>query len=135
HRGLESRVVPQHDIDIEWVSIAGLRGKGARAWVATPFRVAVAIVQVLRAMQRRKPCAVLGMGGFVSGPGGIAAWLARIPLLIHEQNAVAGTTNRWLARFAARVYEAFPNSFPAGVEALCIGNPVRRSIAALTPAS
>jgi UDP-N-acetylglucosamine--N-acetylmuramyl-(pentapeptide) pyrophosphoryl-undecaprenol N-acetylglucosamine transferase len=135
HKGIEARVVPQHGIDVEWVSIAGLRGKGIAAVLATPFRVVFAIVQVLHALRRRRPAAVLGMGGFVSGPGGVAAWLARKPLLIHEQNAVAGTTNRWLARFAARVFEAFPGSFPAGVDAECIGNPVRRSIAALTPAS
>ncbi|MBN1237982.1 MAG: undecaprenyldiphospho-muramoylpentapeptide beta-N-acetylglucosaminyltransferase [Gammaproteobacteria bacterium] len=135
HRGLEARVVPQHGIDIEWISIAGLRGKGLGAALAAPFRISRAIVQVLGAMRRRRPSAVLGMGGFVSGPGGIAAWLSRRPLVIHEQNAVAGTTNRWLARFASRVFEAFPGSFPAGVEAECVGNPVRRSIAALTPAS
>ncbi|HEX7080722.1 MAG TPA: undecaprenyldiphospho-muramoylpentapeptide beta-N-acetylglucosaminyltransferase [Gammaproteobacteria bacterium] len=134
-RGLEARVVPQHGIEIEWISISGLRGKGIGAWAATPFRAAFAVAQALAALRRRKPSAVLGMGGFVSGPGGVAAWLARKPLLIHEQNSIAGTTNRWLARFAARVFEAFPGSFPSGVDAECIGNPIRRSIAALPPAA
>jgi UDP-N-acetylglucosamine--N-acetylmuramyl-(pentapeptide) pyrophosphoryl-undecaprenol N-acetylglucosamine transferase len=71
------------------------------------------------------------MGGFVSGPGGIAAWLTRRPLLIHEQNAVVGTTNRWLARIADRVFEAFPGAFPAARAARCVGNPVRRAIVAV----
>jgi UDP-N-acetylglucosamine--N-acetylmuramyl-(pentapeptide) pyrophosphoryl-undecaprenol N-acetylglucosamine transferase len=76
-----------------------------------------------------RPRAVLGAGGFVSGPGGIAAWLLRIPLLIHEQNAIAGMTNRWLARVATQVLEGFPGSFGAGSRARCIGNPVRADIA------
>src|SRR5690606_18190645 len=130
-RGLEARVVPQHGIDIEWISVAGLRGKGLRGMLTAPFLAAFAVWQALAVLRRRKPSAVLGMGGFVSGPGGLAAWLTRRPLVIHEQNAVAGTTNRWLARFATRVFEAFPASFPPGVRAEHVGNPVRRSIAAL----
>src|SRR5690606_31274233 len=124
-----------HGIDIEWISVAGLRGKGLKGTLTAPFRAAFAVGQALAVLRRRKPAAVLGMGGFVSGPGGLAAWLTRRPLVIHEQNAVAGTTNRLLARFASRVFEAFPRSFPAGVAAECVGNPVRRSIAALPPAS
>ena len=134
-RGLEARVVPRHGIDIEWISVSGLRGKGVRGLVTAPFRAAFAVGQALGVIRRRKPAAVLGMGGFVSGPGGLAAWLTRRPLVIHEQNAVAGTANRWLARFATRVFEAFPSSFPRGVPAERIGNPVRRSIAALPPAA
>ncbi|HVY66027.1 MAG TPA: undecaprenyldiphospho-muramoylpentapeptide beta-N-acetylglucosaminyltransferase [Gammaproteobacteria bacterium] len=129
HRGLEARLVPQHGIEIEWITIAGVRGKGVLAWLAAPFRIAGAVLEALRALRRRRPSAVLGMGGFVSGPGGVAAWLARKPLLIHEQNSVAGTTNRLLAPLAQRVFEAFPGSFPAGVRAELIGNPVRRSLA------
>jgi UDP-N-acetylglucosamine--N-acetylmuramyl-(pentapeptide) pyrophosphoryl-undecaprenol N-acetylglucosamine transferase len=131
--GLEARLVPPHGIEIEWISIAGLRGKGAGAWLAAPFRLALAFGQALAALRRRRPSAVIGLGGFVSGPGGIAARLTRRPLLIHEQNAVAGTANRALARFASRIYEAFPGSFPAGLPAEWIGNPVRASIAALPP--
>src|SRR5690606_17717653 len=134
-RGLEARVVPQHGIDIEWISVSGLRGKGLAGTLTAPFRAAYAVGQALAVLRRRKPSAVLGMGGFVSGPGGLAAWLTRRPLVIHEQNAIAGTTNRWLARFATRVFEAFPGSFPRRVPALHVGNPVRRAIAALPPAS
>jgi UDP-N-acetylglucosamine--N-acetylmuramyl-(pentapeptide) pyrophosphoryl-undecaprenol N-acetylglucosamine transferase len=125
--------VPAQGIDIEWVSIAGVRRRGLLAWLIAPFKIAAAVVQVLGALRRQRPAAVLGMGGFVSGPGGIAAWLTRRPLLIHEQNAVAGTTNRWLARLADRVFEAFPGSFPAAYAPRCIGNPVRRAIVAVPP--
>ena len=130
-RGLEARLVPQHGIEIEWITIAGVRGRGALAWALAPFRISKALVQALGALRRRRPAAVLGMGGFVAGPGGLAAWLSRRPLLIHEQNSVAGSTNRWLAPLASRVFEAFPGSFPARVRAELVGNPVRRS---LTPA-
>ncbi len=130
-RGLEARLVPQHGIEIEWITITGVRGRGVFAWISAPFQIVGAVLEALRALRRRKPAAVLGMGGFVAGPGGLAAWLARKPLLIHEQNSVAGTTNRWLAPFAKRVFEAFPGSFPAHVHAELIGNPVRRSLTAV----
>jgi len=129
--GLEARLVPEAGIEMAWISVAGIRGRGPLAWVTAPFRVLLAIVQSLAALHRCRPAAVLGLGGFVSGPGGFAAWLTRRPLLIHEQNAVAGTTNRILARFARRIFGAFPDSFPANVNAELIGNPVRQSILAL----
>lgn len=131
HRGIEARVVPAQGIDVHWISIAGVRGRGLAAWLAAPFKIVAAIVQALGAVRRSRPSVVLGMGGFVAGPGGIAAWLARRPLLIHEQNAVAGTTNRLLARFATRVLEGFPRSFRSGIAAETVGNPVRREIAVL----
>jgi UDP-N-acetylglucosamine--N-acetylmuramyl-(pentapeptide) pyrophosphoryl-undecaprenol N-acetylglucosamine transferase len=131
HRGLEARVVPAAGFDIEWVSIGGLRGKGLKTLLAAPFRLLLALAQSLRVMVRHKPAAVLGMGGFVSGPGGIAAWLTRRPLVIHEQNAVAGLTNRLLARLARVVLQAFPGSFSSRVGARTVGNPVRADIAAL----
>jgi UDP-N-acetylglucosamine--N-acetylmuramyl-(pentapeptide) pyrophosphoryl-undecaprenol N-acetylglucosamine transferase len=132
-RGLEARVVPQHGIEIEWISIAGVRGRGVLAWLGAPFRILAAVVEALRVLRRRRPAAVLGMGGFVAGPGGLAAWLTRRPLLIHEQNSVAGTTNRLLAPLAARVFEAFPGSFPARARAELVGNPVRHSFEAAEP--
>jgi UDP-N-acetylglucosamine--N-acetylmuramyl-(pentapeptide) pyrophosphoryl-undecaprenol N-acetylglucosamine transferase len=122
--------VPARGIEIEWLSIAGVRGRGLLAWLTAPFKIAWAVLQALAIMIRRRPGAVLGLGGFVAGPGGIAAWLMRRPLLIHEQNAVAGTTNRLLARLATRVFEAFPGSFPAAAGAVQIGNPVRPAIVA-----
>jgi UDP-N-acetylglucosamine--N-acetylmuramyl-(pentapeptide) pyrophosphoryl-undecaprenol N-acetylglucosamine transferase len=131
HRGLEAKLVPPQKIDIEWISVSGLRGKGITTWLTAPFRLSLAIWQSLQVMRRRRPKVVLGAGGFVSGPGGVAAWLTRRPLVIHEQNAVAGMTNRLLARFARRVLEAFPSSFPASARAERVGNPVRREISAI----
>jgi UDP-N-acetylglucosamine--N-acetylmuramyl-(pentapeptide) pyrophosphoryl-undecaprenol N-acetylglucosamine transferase len=129
HRGIEARVVPAHGIEVEWITIAGVRGRGLTAYLTAPFRVVAAVAQALSALRRRKPAAVLGMGGFVAGPGGVAAWLARKPLVLHEQNSVAGTTNRLLAPLAKRIFAAFPDSFPAWARAEVVGNPVRDSIA------
>jgi UDP-N-acetylglucosamine--N-acetylmuramyl-(pentapeptide) pyrophosphoryl-undecaprenol N-acetylglucosamine transferase len=128
---MESRLVPAQGFPIEWVRVAGIRGKGLLAWVLAPLRIAGAVAQAIGILRRVRPRSVLGAGGYVSGPGGIAAWLLRIPLLIHEQNAIAGMTNRWLARLAKQVLEAFPGSFAPGVHASTIGNPVRADIAAL----
>ena len=130
-RGLEARLVPARGIDIEWISISGVRGRGLLAWLAAPFRIAWSVMQALAIVIRLRPGAVLGLGGFVAGPGGVAAWLTRRPLVIHEQNAVAGTTNRLLSRLATRVFEAFPGSFPARVATTTIGNPVRDDILAV----
>jgi UDP-N-acetylglucosamine--N-acetylmuramyl-(pentapeptide) pyrophosphoryl-undecaprenol N-acetylglucosamine transferase len=134
-RGLEARVVPADNFRIEWLSVGGLRGKGATTLLAAPFRLALALYQALRIMWRHRPSVVVGLGGFVTGPGGIAAWLTGRPLVIHEQNAIAGFTNRCLARVARQVLVAFPGAFPNGVRTEVIGNPVRQDIAsAPTPA-
>ncbi len=108
---MESRLVPANGFPIEWVRVGGVRGKGLKTWLLAPLRLVKAVAQSLRVLRRVRPRSVLGLGGYVSGPGGIAAWLLRIPLLIHEQNAVAGMTNRGLARLASQVLEAFPGSF------------------------
>ena len=131
HRGLEARVVPAAGIDIEWISVRGLRRKGLLATLIAPFQIGWALLQSLGVILRRRPAAVLGMGGFVSGPGGVAAWLTRRPLVIHEQNAAAGLTNRLLARLARVVLQAFPGSFNSAVGAETVGNPVREDIAAI----
>ncbi|TFG42069.1 MAG: undecaprenyldiphospho-muramoylpentapeptide beta-N-acetylglucosaminyltransferase [Chromatiales bacterium] len=130
-RGLESRVVIEAGIDMEWISVKGLRRKGLLALIIAPLSLGWALLQSLAVIIRRRPAAVLGMGGFVSGPGGVAAWLTRRPLLIHEQNAAAGLTNRLLARLARVVLQAFPGSFNSSVVAETVGNPVREDIAAI----
>jgi UDP-N-acetylglucosamine--N-acetylmuramyl-(pentapeptide) pyrophosphoryl-undecaprenol N-acetylglucosamine transferase len=130
---MESRLVPANGFPIEWVRISGIRGKGLVRKLLAPWHIAQAVAQSVRVLRRLKPRAVLGAGGYVSGPGGIAAWLLRIPLLIHEQNAIAGLTNRWLAHVASQVLEAFPGAFAPRVHARVIGNPVRADIAALPP--
>lgn len=126
--GLEARVVPGAGIPVEWISVAGLRGKGVLRLLKAPFMLVRACWQAGRVLRRVRPRVVLGMGGFVTGPGGMMAWLSGRGLCIHEQNAVAGLTNRLLARIAHRVLEAFPGSLP-GAE--LTGNPVRTAIAAL----
>ncbi|HEY2682319.1 MAG TPA: undecaprenyldiphospho-muramoylpentapeptide beta-N-acetylglucosaminyltransferase [Steroidobacteraceae bacterium] len=128
---MEAKLVPARGFPIEWVRVAGIRGKGLMPLLLAPVRITRAVLEAARVIRRLKPRAVLGAGGYVSGPGGIAAWLMRVPLLIHEQNAVPGMTNRWLARLATRVLEAFPGSFAPRVHALTIGNPVRADIAAI----
>ena len=130
-RGIENRVVPQQGIELLTVRVSGVRGKGLRSKLAAPLKVLAAILQALYICIRRRPAAALGMGGFASGPGGIAAWLLRIPLLIHEQNRVAGTTNRILARFAAKIMQGFPGTFGNRTGVVTTGNPVRRQIADL----
>ena len=132
-RGIEARLVPAQGIPVEWLSVSGLRGKGLLTLAAAPFRLALALVQALRAVHRHAPQVVLGAGGFASGPGGVAAWMLGRPLVVHEQNAVAGLTNRVLARLAKRVLEGFPDSFGRGVRAERVGNPVRPEIVAIAP--
>jgi UDP-N-acetylglucosamine--N-acetylmuramyl-(pentapeptide) pyrophosphoryl-undecaprenol N-acetylglucosamine transferase len=123
--GIESRLVPQAGYPIEWMSITGLRGKNTLTLLLAPLRITMACWQALAVLLRINPCAVLGMGGFASGPGGLMAWLIRKPLIIHEQNAIAGLTNKILAKFATTVLQAFPAVFK---RAVTTGNPVRPSI-------
>jgi len=130
-RGLEATVVPAAGFDVEWINVKGLRHKGVIALLVAPLQLVWALLQALAIILRCRPAAVLGMGGFVSGPGGLAAWLTRRPLVIHEQNAAAGLTNRLLARLARVVLQAFPGSFNSHVNAETVGNPVREDIAAV----
>lgn len=129
--GMESRLVPAAGIPISYLRVSGVRGKGFRARLLAPLLLLGAIVQALAVVWRLRPRCVLGTGGFVAGPGGLAARLLGIPLVIHEQNAVAGTTNRLLARVAKRVLLGLPGPFAGEVRAAFVGNPVRASIAAL----
>ena len=128
--GMEERLVPRHDIAIETLRVSGLRGRGVLGWMLAPLMVLKATLQAIAAIRRFKPGVVLGMGGFVSGPGGLAAFLCRKPLVIHEQNAVPGLTNRVLALLANRVLEAYPGCF--GRHGIETGNPVRAAIVALS---
>lgn len=130
-RGIENRLVPEAGIRLHAISVTGLRGKGRLSLLLAPFKLLRALWQALRVVHRVNPDAVLGMGGFASGPGGVAAWLLRKPLLVHEQNAIPGLTNRILARLSTRVMEAFPGAFAAKHAALHCGNPVRTSISLL----
>lgn len=128
--GPENRWVPDAGLPLETLAVSALRGRGWAGWMAAPVRLLRAVRQALRVVDRQRPGAVLSMGGFAAGPGGIAAWRRRMPLLVHEQNAVAGLTSRALARVARRVMTGFPGALP-GAEV--VGNPVRREISALPP--
>ncbi|MBS0211863.1 MAG: undecaprenyldiphospho-muramoylpentapeptide beta-N-acetylglucosaminyltransferase [Proteobacteria bacterium] len=130
--GMETRLVPQHHIAIDTLKIGGLRGKGALALLTAPFRLARALLDALAIVRRQRPRSVLSMGGFAAGPGGLAAWLLRRPLIVHEANRAPGFTNRVLAKFARRVLCGFPGSF-ATTAAETVGNPVRAEVAALPP--
>ncbi|WP_428355452.1 undecaprenyldiphospho-muramoylpentapeptide beta-N-acetylglucosaminyltransferase [Methyloprofundus sp.] len=127
HKGMESRVIAQNNIAIDWLSVNGLRGKGVLALIKMPWMLIKACLEARTILRQRKPDVVLGMGGFVAGPGGLMAKLMGIPLVIHEQNSVPGTTNRLLAKLANKTLQAFPDSFPAGKKTIVTGNPLRKA--------
>ncbi|MBS7457742.1 undecaprenyldiphospho-muramoylpentapeptide beta-N-acetylglucosaminyltransferase [Coralloluteibacterium stylophorae] len=131
--GMETRLVPTRGIEIETLAIGGIRGKGAATLVAAPLKLGRALAQALALLRARRPRAVISFGGFAAGPGGLAAWLLRRPLVVHEQNRAPGVTNRTLSRLARRVLTGFPDSFGGAVKEEPVGNPVRAEIAAIAP--
>ena len=126
--GIESKIIPLAGIDISYINIQGLRGKGLLRLLAAPFKLFYATLQAINICLKLKPDFVLGMGGFVTGPGGLAARLLAKPLIIHEQNAIPGFTNVLLSKIATRILEAFPTAFKASKKIYHTGNPVRDSI-------
>ncbi|MFB0710358.1 undecaprenyldiphospho-muramoylpentapeptide beta-N-acetylglucosaminyltransferase [Buttiauxella noackiae] len=125
---MEADLVPKHGIEIDFIRISGLRGKGLKAMLLAPVRIFNAWRQARAIMKAWRPDVVLGMGGYVSGPGGVAAWSLGIPVVLHEQNGIAGLTNKWLSKIAKKVMQAFPGAFP---NADVVGNPVRNDVLAL----
>lgn len=125
---MEAELVPKHGIEIDFIKVKGLRGQGITRLLGAPFQIINAIFQARAHMKAWRPDAVLGMGGYVSGPGGVAAWLLGVPVVLHEQNAVAGLTNQWLEKIAKKVFQAFPGAFST---AQVVGNPVREDVVAL----
>jgi len=119
---MEGSLVPAQGIPLLPLQFAGVRGKGLSTLLRLPARLIAALWQARRALRQAQPDVVLGMGGYVAFPGGVMAALKRIPLVIHEQNAIPGTANRWLARLAQQCLNGFPESLP---DALMVGNPVR----------
>lgn len=130
-QGIESRIVPDNNINIEYLDIAGVRGQGVMRLVTAPLKVTRAVLQVRAVVRRYNPDLVLGMGGFVTGPTGLGMWLSRKPVFIHEQNAIAGFTNKLLARIARKVFQAFPGAFESSAKVETTGNPVRAEIVAI----
>jgi UDP-N-acetylglucosamine--N-acetylmuramyl-(pentapeptide) pyrophosphoryl-undecaprenol N-acetylglucosamine transferase len=129
-RGLEHRVVPEAGIALHLLPVRGVRGKGILSKISAVFFLLLSSVAALWLMLRRAPNCVIGMGGYVAGPAGVAAWLLRKPLLIHEQNAVAGTTNRMLAPLANVIACGFAGAFREGIANQVLGNPVRAELIA-----
>src|SRR4051794_29456576 len=129
--GMEARIVPPRGYTMAWIRISGLRGKGLLRMATLPFSLLVAFVQSARAIFAHRPDVVLGMGGYVAFPGGMMASLLDRPLVIHEQNSVAGLTNRVLGHVANRVLAGFPGAFAKSAKAEWTGNPVRPDIAAV----
>lgn len=123
--GLEGRLVPEKGIPMHYLAVRGLRGKHGLQRITGPIRLGVSVIQALILMLRLKPSICVGFGGYPAGPGGIAAKMMKIPVVIHEQNAVAGLTNKYLAKFATKVLTAFPDVIE-GAE--CVGNPIRPEI-------
>lgn len=128
--GLEARVVPERQFTLHRLSVRGLRGKGLLTRIGSLLRLVLALFESMLLVLRLRPNVVLGMGGYAAGPAGVAAAVLRYPLVIHEQNAVIGTTNRWLAPLARRVLCGLPGGVGAGVDAQWVGNPVRREFLA-----
>ena len=126
-RGIESRLVPEAGLKLHCVDVVGLRGKGQWSWLVAPWRLFKSLIQSVKVIRRFKPHCVLGMGGFVAAPGGLAAKLLGVPLVLHEQNAVPGLTNRLLRPCANITLQAFAGSFSAGC-AVTVGNPLRSNI-------
>ncbi|NOH71440.1 undecaprenyldiphospho-muramoylpentapeptide beta-N-acetylglucosaminyltransferase [Vibrio pectenicida] len=126
---MEAELVPKHGIEIDFIEVKGLRGQGILRLMQAPFQIINATFQARRHIKSWQPDVVLGMGGYVSGPGGIAAKILGVPVVLHEQNAVAGLTNQCLSRIASKVFQAFPGAFP---NAEVVGNPVREDVVALS---
>lgn len=129
--GMEARLVPPRGFACEWIDMAGVRGKGVMRLLKAPLLLARAVLQCRAIVRRLQPQLVVGFGGYVSAPGGLAARLCGVPLIVHEQNSVAGLANRLLARFAQRVLIAFPSAFAAGPRVVLTGNPLRADICRL----
>lgn len=130
--GMENRLLANKDYQKAIISMRGVRGKGLLGWLLLPFKLALALVQSYKVIRHYQPDLVLGMGGFAAFPGGLMAYLLAKPLLIHEQNSVAGLSNKTLAHIATKVVAAFPAAF--GDKARLVGNPVRSEITQIEPA-
>ena len=125
---MEAELVPKHGYEMAWVRFSGLRGKGLLRKLMLPLNLLIALAQSAAAIFRHRPDVVLGMGGYITFPGGVMAALLRRPLVIHEQNSIAGLSNKVLARIAQKTLSGFPDVLP---KAVWCGNPVRGSIAGL----
>jgi UDP-N-acetylglucosamine--N-acetylmuramyl-(pentapeptide) pyrophosphoryl-undecaprenol N-acetylglucosamine transferase len=132
-RGIESRVVPEWGVPLKLIKVTSLRGRGLLSTLRSGLNLVMAIVRSLQILLTVRPRVVLGMGGYVAGPVCLAARVTGCRMMVHEQNAVAGFTNRMLKRVANRVMEAMPGTFNNNAAAVFTGNPVRADILAVQP--
>ena len=131
--GMECQKVLEAGIQIDVVDITGLRGKGIARWLVMPWKLLRAVAQAFRVLGNHHPACAISFGGYAAGPGGLAARLRGIPLLVHEQNRIPGMTNKVLARMAGKVLQAFPGTWEDRFHPETCGNPVRRSVVDLVP--
>ncbi|MAA93907.1 MULTISPECIES: undecaprenyldiphospho-muramoylpentapeptide beta-N-acetylglucosaminyltransferase [unclassified Arsukibacterium] len=127
---MEAKLVPGFGWPFYGINVAGLRGKGLASKLRAPWMIGKALWQAIRVCRQLKPTITLGFGGYASGPGGLASWLHGTPLFIHEQNAVAGSTNKLLARFARYILVAFDSAFKGNSKRKLVGNPIRAELLA-----
>lgn len=132
-QGIEARLVPAANIPFFTLNIKGFRGKSWHTKLSIPFQLLKSVTQAYQFLKNEKPDVVISMGGFAAAPGGLAAKLLSIPLIIHEQNSIAGLTNRLLSHLAQRVLCAFPKTFPPQKKLIITGNPVREGISTINP--
>jgi UDP-N-acetylglucosamine--N-acetylmuramyl-(pentapeptide) pyrophosphoryl-undecaprenol N-acetylglucosamine transferase len=130
-QGLETKLVPTENIPLLTIAMQGVRGKGVVRLLKAPWLIARSVLAARKLIKQESPDVVLGMGGYVSGPVGIAARLCNVPLVIHEQNAIAGMANKMLSHVASSVCESFPQTFPISPKVVCSGNPLRPAILSL----
>lgn len=129
--GMECQKVPEAGIPLDLVDISGLRGKGAGRWILMPWKLLRAVFQAFRLLGNHRPACAVSFGGYAAGPGGLAARLRGIPILVHEQNRIPGMTNRVLARLAGKILQAFPGTWEDKLQAETCGNPVRKAVVGL----
>jgi UDP-N-acetylglucosamine--N-acetylmuramyl-(pentapeptide) pyrophosphoryl-undecaprenol N-acetylglucosamine transferase len=133
-QGIEARLVSEMNIPLSYIEIEGLRGHSWQRWLKAPWQITKAIFQAAQVIRQEKPNVVLCMGGYVTGPSALAAWLLRVPFVLHEQNAIEGWTNRLLSPFAKRIMVAFPKTFQdKKAKVIYTGNPVREAILQVPP--
>ena len=134
--GLEAKIIPEHKIKLNFINVRAIRGKKILSKLLSPFMLISALIQAIIILLKIKPKVVLGMGGYASGPGALAAWLLRIPLVIHEQNSVVGKTNKILLPFAKKILQAFPGTIATKhtkKSVITCGNPLRKELSLLSP--
>lgn len=127
-KGIENDLVPDAGHQLHRISVSGLRGNGLLKTLLAPLQILRALWQTFKVFRKVKPVMALGMGGFASGPGGFMAFLLRVPLVIHEQNAIPGMTNKILSGMAKYLLQAFEGTFSDGKKPISVGNPVRKNI-------